>query len=112
MAFMQPDILPAMAEAMHRQLVAAPGARLKRATLQESVVPTGISGPGSEKLFGDTLRELVGIGALEAKEDEVRLPDAVGAREAGAMPRLIRAAAMGAERDADLWERDSYGSLV
>ena len=112
MAFMQPDILPAMAEAMHRQLVAAPGARLKRSTLQDSVVPEGMSGAGSKKIFADTLRELVGIGALDSDGDDIRLPDAPAARQTGAMSRLVRARVMAAERDTDLWERDSYGSLV
>jgi hypothetical protein len=112
MAFLQPDILPAMAEAMHRQLAEARGARLKRATLQDSVVPSGLRRAGNSKLFDDTLRELLGIGALEAKDDDICLPDVSGAREPGAMARIVRAQAMATEREADLWERDASGSLV
>jgi len=112
MAFLQPDILPAMAEAMHRQLAAAPGARLKRATLRDSVVPSGLRRAGNEKLFNDTLRELLGIGALEADDDDIRLPDVADARERGAMAALVRAQAMATEHEADLWERDAFGSLL
>lgn len=112
MAFIQPDILPAMAEAIHRQLVAARGGRLSRENLQATIVPSGMSkGPGAEKLFADTLRELVGVGALEEVDGNVSLPEDPEARVPGGMRKFIRKRAMGAELESDLWEKDDQGSL-
>ncbi|MGO9791892.1 MAG: protein DpdG [Solirubrobacteraceae bacterium] len=113
MAFMQPDILPAMAEAVHRQLRGAPGGRLTRETLQAWLLPKGIESQGGVKVFSDTLRELVAIGALEEEGGSVALPaDVDGAREPGAMPEVIRIKAMLAELETDLWEKDDQGALV
>jgi len=113
-AFLQPDILPAMAEGIHRQLCRARGGRLSRDALAELVVPAGLSkGPGGEKIFGDTLRELCSIGALVADAESVALPDEAEApREPGAMRRIVRERTMAAELDSDLWEKDDAGSLI
>lgn len=113
MAFLQPDILPAMAEAIHRQLRMARGGRLKRNALESSVVPavTG-RGSGGLKLFNDTLRELSVIGAVTTTDDDVRLPDSPSAREPDQMSHLVRERAMAAELETDLWEKDDAGSLV
>lgn len=114
MAFLQPDILPAMAEGIHRQLVRARGACLKRDALTGLVVPQGLSkGPGGAKMFADTLRELCSIGAVVADGDNLGLPeDMEGAREHGAMRNIVRERAMKVELDTDLWEKDEAGSLV
>src|SRR4051812_28391507 len=103
-----------MAEGIHRQLCRARGGRLSRDTLAELVVPAGLSkGPGGEKMFDDTLRELSSIGALAADGESVALPgEAEAAREPGAMRRIVRDRAMAAELDSDLWEKDDAGSLV
>jgi hypothetical protein len=112
MAFIQPDILPAMAEAIHRQLLSARGGKLSRENLQATTVPSGMSkGPGAEKLFGDTLRELIAIGVLNEVDGDVRLPEAPEARVPGAFRKFIRTRAMEAELDSDLWEKDEQGSL-
>jgi hypothetical protein len=113
-AFLQPDIVPAMAEAIHRQLVAARSGRLAIESLAANVVPAGLSkGEIGAKYFGDTVRELASIGVIEVEDGHARLG---GARDetgvAGAMPRLVRARAMAAERDTDLWEKDDAGSLM
>jgi hypothetical protein len=113
MAFLQPDILPAMAEAIHRQLRAARGARLKRDALEASIVPAATGrGSGGLKLFTDTLRELSVIEAVAVTDDEVRLPDSPNAREPDQMARLVCERAMTAELETDLWEKDDAGSLV
>lgn len=114
MAFLQPDILPAMAEAIHRQLAGARGGRLAEESLVASVVPAGLSkGAGGEKYFGDTLRELAGIGVVRVEGGQVSLADGVqDARESGAMAGLVRSQAMLAERDSDLWEKDELNSLM
>lgn len=114
MAFLQPDILPAMAEAIHRQLAAARGGRLAEDSLVANVVPTGLSkGSGGEKYFNDTLRELAGIGAIEISEGQVALPgDGKRVRDRRAMPSIVRSKVMAAELDVDLWEKDELGSLV
>lgn len=114
MAFLQPDILPAMAEAIHRQLAAARGARLAEESLAATVVPNGISkGSGGEKYYADTLREIAAIGVVRIEDGHVSLPDDIpDARAPGAMARLVRARAMAVERETDLWEKDEYGSLV
>jgi hypothetical protein len=114
MAFLQPDILPAMAEAIHRQLATARGGRLAEESLAATVVPAGLSkGPGGEKYFWDTFRELAGIRAVELDEGQVSLPhEEKGARDLGAMRSLVRSKAMTAEKEADLWEKDELGSLV
>ncbi len=112
MAFLQPDILPAMAEAIHRQLRTARGAHLKRDALEASVVPFAGRGSGGLKLFNDTLRELSVIGAVTITDDEVRLPDTPHSREPDQMARLVRERAMAAELETDLWEKDDAGSLV
>jgi hypothetical protein len=66
-----------------------------------------------EKYFGDTLRELAGIGVVRIEDGQVRLPDDVArAREPGGMRDLIRVRAMAAERGSDLWEKDDQGALV
>ena len=103
-----------MAEGIHRQLSRARGGRLNREALAELVVPAGLSkGPGGEKMFGDTLRELCSIGALAADGDSVALPGDVDApREPGAMRRIVRDTAMRAELASDLWEKDDAGSLI
>lgn len=111
MAMVQPDILPAMAEAIHRQLLSARGGRLARPALQEHVIPKGVARIG-EKTFNDTLRELIGIGALDETDEQVSLPDLEGAREHGGMRTLVRERAMQSELEADLWEKDDQGSLV
>ena len=113
MAFLQPDIVPSMAEGIHRQLADAPGGRLARDTLQAWLMPKGIESPGGLKVFNDTLRELVMIGALEETDGSVALPDDVGgARSPGGMREIIRTKAMLAERDSDLWAKDDKNSLV
>lgn len=114
MAFLQPDILPAMAEAIHRQLSSARGGRMLEETLASTVVPPGMStGTIGDKYFGDTLRELTSIGAVLVSDGQVSLPDEVsGCREAGAMRGLVRSKAMLSEREVDLWEKDDLGSLV
>src|SRR5947209_5245898 len=114
MAFLQPDILPAMAEAIHRQLAAARGGRLAEESLAAAIVPEGLSkGAGGEKYFNDTLRELAAIGAVVLNDGQVALPaDEAAVRRTGSMRGLVRMKAMAAERDADLWEKDDLGSLV
>ena len=114
MAFLQPDILPAMAEAIHRQLAGARGARLSEETLAASVVPSGLSkGSGGDKYFADTLRELAGIGVIQIEDGQVGLPEANReSRSPGAMAGLVRTSAMAAERDSDLWQKDDLGSLM
>lgn len=114
MAILQPDILPAMAEAIHRQLRSAQAGRLSQEALAELVIPTGLSrGPAGEKMFGDTLRELRSIGAVVEDGTQVGLPgDMEGARDAGGMARIVRVRAMLNESTADLWEKDDAGSLI
>lgn len=114
MAFLQPDVLPAMAEAIHRQLAGARGARLAEESLAASVVPSGLSkGAGGDKYFGDTLRELAGIGAIQIEDGLVSLPEAKQeSRSPGAMAGRVRTSAMAAEHDSDLWEKDDLGSLM
>ena len=114
MAFLQPDILPGMAEAIHRQLADARGGRLSEESLAATVVPAGLSrGTIGEKYFGDTLRELASIGAVQVADGQVSLPDGEpGLREVGAMRDLVRSRAMVSEREVDLWEKDEFGSLV
>ena len=113
MAFLQPDIVPAMAEAIHRQLAAAPGGRLSIETLQGWLMPKGIESVGGLKVFRDTLHELVAIGALEDDDGSISLPGSVaGARTRGAMPDIVRIKAMRAERDTDLWEKDADNRLL
>src|SRR5579862_9146299 len=113
MAFLQPDIVPAMAEAVHRQLAAAPGGRLAGQTLQAQLLPQGIESPGGLKVFNDTVRELSVIGALEESGGSISLPmDIDSARAPGAMRQIIRTKAMFAEREIDLWEKDDGGTLV
>jgi hypothetical protein len=113
MAFLQPDTLPAMAEAIHRQLAAAPGGRLSRDSLQAWLMPRGIESPGGLNVLRDTLRELVSIGALEDADGTVSLPgDVRDARTRGAMRDIVRIKAMRAERDTDMWEKDSENRLV
>jgi hypothetical protein len=113
-AFLQPDIVPAMAEAIHRQLAAARGNRLAEESLAAAVVPDGLSkGTIGEKYFGDTLRELATIGAVDVVDGHVALPeDEAGARDERTMPDLVRSRAMLAEIDVDLWEKDEFGSLA
>lgn len=103
-----------MAEAIHRQLSIARGGRLAEESLSGNVVPDGLSkGAGGEKYFSDTLRELAAIRAVELHDGQVSLPeDKDGVREPGAMRNLVRSKAMATERDADLWEKDEFGSLV
>lgn len=112
MALVQPDILPAMAEAIHRQLAAARGGRLARATLEEQILPKGTAKPGATKLFVDTLRELLVIHALEDVDDYIALPAFPDVRKPGAMRHIVRRQAMAAELATDLWEKDDNGSLV
>jgi hypothetical protein len=113
-AFLQPDILPAMAEAIHRQLADARGGRLSEESLAATVVPPGVSkGTIGEKYFADTLRELGSIGAVHIADGQVSLPnEARGARDPGAMRALVRSNAMRSEAETDLWEKDELGSLV
>jgi hypothetical protein len=103
-----------MAEAIHRQLADARGGRLSEESLAAAVVPTGLSkGTIGEKYFGDTLRELASIGAVQVADGQVSLPDGEpGLREVGAMRDLVRSRAMVSEREVDLWEKDELGSLV
>lgn len=114
MAFLQPDIVPAMAEAIHRQLAGARGGRLSEESLAASIVPSGLSkGSIGDKYFGDTLRELAGIGVVQVEDGQVSLPGkADQTRASGAMAELVRAAAMRAERETDLWAKDELGSLM
>lgn len=113
MAFLQPDIVPAMAEGIHRQLAGAPGGRMTRDALQGWLMPKGIESPGGLKVFNDTLRELVMIGALEETDSAVALPrDVDGARAPGAMREIVCTKAMLAERESDLWEKDDKNSLI
>jgi hypothetical protein len=113
-AFLQPDILPAMAEAIHRQLSDARGARLSDESLAATVVPKSLSkGTIGDKYFADTLRELASIGAVQVTDGQVSLPDDVpGVRDPGAMRDLVRSRAMIAEAEVDLWEKDDAGSLL
>jgi hypothetical protein len=103
-----------MAEAIHRQLADARGGRLSEESLAATVVPAGLSkGTIGEKYFGDTLRELASIGAVQVADGQVSLPDGEpGLREVGAMRDLVRSTAMVSEREVDLWEKDELGSLV
>jgi hypothetical protein len=113
MAFLQPDILPAIAEAIHRQLAPAPGGRLSQETLQAWLLPKGIESPGGLKIFRDTLRELITIGALEEDDGTISLPtDVPGARTPSAMREIVRVKAMRAELDNDLWEKDAENRLI
>jgi hypothetical protein len=114
MAFLQPDVLPAMAEAIHRQLAAARGGRLAPETLKASVVPEGLSkGSGGEKYFTDTLRELTNIHVLDFRDGQISLSASEdGVRGPGAMRALVRSGAMRAECESDLWEKDEAGSLI
>lgn len=113
MAFLQPDILPAMAEAIHRQLAPAPGGRLSQDTLQASLLPKGIENAGGLKVFRDTLRELIAIGAVEEDDGTIALPsDFPGVRTPGAMREIVRVQAMRAELGKDLWEKDVDNRLV
>src|SRR3954451_1823091 len=116
MAFLQPTRLPAMAEAIYRQLAAARGGRLARASLAAGVVPRalGSSDTGEENAeFRDTLYELVQIGALTDEEDRIGLPEGLARDGApGTMSTWVCEKAMEAERDADLWEKDENGALV
>ena len=113
MAFLQPDSLPAMAEAIHRQLVAARGNRLTEESLRAFVVPKGISkGQGADNYFSYTLGQLTAIGAVIADENQISLPtDPDYAQTPGAMRDLVRSKAMAAERQSDLWEKDESGTL-
>jgi hypothetical protein len=113
MAFLQPDIVPAMAEGIHRQLGAAPGGRRKRETIIQDLLPKGIDSSRGRAVFTATLRELTSIGAIEEAEEQLALPaDLPWARAPGTMPMLIRRRAMLAERESDLWEKDDGGALV
>lgn len=120
MAFIQPDILPAMAEAIHRQLAIARGGRLSHESLAAAVVPSGLSKratateeTGGEKYFNDTLRALSAVGALETKDGLVALPQSYRrVPTSEGMRNLVRSKAMEAELTSDLWEKDDYGSLV
>jgi len=113
-AFLQPDIVPAMAEAIHRQLAAARGGRLSEENLAASIVPSGLSkGSIGDKYLGDTLRELAGIGVVHVEGGQVSLPGKAKAmRTPGAMAGLVRVAAMRSERETDLWAKDELGSLM
>lgn len=114
MAFLQPDILPAMAETIHRQLANARGGRLSEESLAAMVVPPGLSkGTIGEKYFGDTLRELASIGVVRVADGQVALPnDDPRPRGSRAMRDLVRSNAMRSEANTDLWEKDELGSLV
>ena len=113
MAFLQPDIVPAMAEGIHRQLRGAPGGRLKRDTVVQYLMPRGIDTPRGRAVFTATLRELHAIGAVEQDDEHLAVPaEPKWAREVGAMPRLIRDRAMATERKSDLWEKDEGALLL
>jgi len=112
MAFNQPDITPAVAEAIYRQLTAAPGGRLAEDTLRRRVVPDGLKSTAGTTMFANTLRELRSIHAVIDDDGNLALPARNGGRETTPMAALVRQAAMDAERDRDLWERDADGFLV
>lgn len=114
MAFNQPDITPAVAEVVQRQLDAAPGGRLSEDTLRCRVVPEGLRSSAGETMFTNTLRELRGIAVItdDGRGNLAlnRSADANG--KSMPMATLVRQAAMDAERDRDVWERDADGYLV
>ena len=112
MAFVQPHILPAMAEVIHRQLAVARGGRLARSTLEAQILPGGTAKPEPALLFAETLRELVSIEALLDIDDHIVLPAMPDVRERGAMRNVVRKQAMAAELSTDLWQKDELGSLV
>lgn len=120
MAFLQPDIVPAMAEAIHRQLAAARGGRLTEESLAASVVPKGLGRNVArdepfigEIYFAKTLHELASIGVVQVEDGQVSLQrEADDARAAGAMADLVREAAMRSERETDLWAKDDQGALM
>lgn len=114
MAFLQPDILPAMAEAIHRQLATARGGRMSEDALASTVVPPGMSrGTIGDTYFANTFRELTSIGALQVTQGQVSLPvTALASRESGTMRDVVRSRAMLSERDVDLWEKDARGALA
>src|SRR4051812_44259281 len=97
-----------MAESIFRQLANARGGHLTRSALHELITPKGTVAAGSNMLT-ETLRELLGIGALTEADDTISLS---GPLPAGGARSWIRDSVMQAELGVDLWETDEVGSLV
>ena len=113
MALNQPDISPAVAEAIYRQLRGAPGGHLSEETVRRRVVPDGLGSLAGTTMFVSTLRELKAIAALvDDATGNLALNARDGRADATSMAAIIRQAAMDAERDRDVWERDEDGYLV
>lgn len=109
MAFLQPDILPAMAVAIIRQLASARGGRLSADSLESLVVPFRDGGSG-KTLYTNTLRELRAVGVVAEQDGNLALR--TGADGATDIPRMLRSAVMEAELDTDLWEKGDDGTLL
>src|SRR3954469_17905576 len=90
MALITPDVLPAVAEGIHRQILAAPAQRVREETLLRRVSPPGLKSAGGQKMVSDTVRELRSIGAIVATEDDqLTLPDDVArGQDQGGMARI------------------------
>ena len=114
MAFLQPDILPAMAETIHRQLAAARGGRLAEEASQRRRPGRASRGAqGREVLRRHAPRVGRNRSCRDSDGGQVSLPGTrKDARDPGAMRSIVRSKAMAAERDVDLWEKDELGSLV
>src|SRR4051794_28471213 len=101
-----------MAEAIFRQISRSRGARMQRDSLEAAILPANLSaGSAGQKMFIETLRELISIGAVLEKEGEIPLPG-VAPMNPAAMSRIVRDAAFDAEQESRLWEKDEAGSLV
>lgn len=102
MAFNQPDIMPAAAEAIYRVLDAAPGKRLRQESLLARIVPDGSA--NGMKVIGDTLRELRGVGVVVEDGESLRVcKKATTERPGDVMRQTVLAAVMSHADDAELW---------
>lgn len=102
MAFNQPDITPAAAEAIYRVLDAAPGKRLRQESLIARIVPDHSA--NGTKVIGDTLRELRGVGVVVEEGESLRVYEPANAtRPSDVMRQTVLAAVMSHADDAELW---------
>lgn len=102
MAFNQPDVLPAAAEAIHRALAAAPGGRLTPATLAQRIVPD--QDRAGTKVVGDTLVALRAVGAIVDVDDQVSVrPDATSTDDTGVMRAIILESIIDDAQRPELW---------
>lgn len=108
MAFNQPDILPAAAEAIYRVLTRAPGAKLSNDSLIERIVPD--AGGAGTKVITDTLRELRAVGVVVESGDQLILRDDLARedREGGMRTIILRSVLREADRQ-ELWADDGTG---